>query len=149
MGGGVPVEHSRQMARKLNHAGIANTFIEVPKTGHACRTPALWDETVPWLLEQKRVENPDRITLVVHTLRHNRSHWVAVEQQIHYGEPSTVDARYDRAAAKLLESLDGPPDSDVEATWAIEIERRVREVLEGKAETEEWSVVRERIRKEL
>ncbi len=97
VGGGVPVEHSRQMARKLTEAVIPNTYIEVPKTGHSCRTPELWDQTVPWLLEQKRVAHPDRITLTVHTLRHNRSHWVAVEQQFRYGQASTVDTRHDRA----------------------------------------------------
>ena len=40
----------------------------------------------------------------------------------------------DRAelAGRLIQSLEGPPDQDVEAAWADEIERRIREIDEGK-----------------
>ena len=34
-------------------------------------------------------------------------------------------------ALALIESLDGPPDPDVEEAWRIEIERRVGEVERG------------------
>lgn len=34
----------------------------------------------------------------------------------------------DRLIRDLIEELDAPPDSDVEAAWASEIERRVREM---------------------
>lgn len=36
-------------------------------------------------------------------------------------------------AAGLLASLDGEPESDVEAAWAAEIQRRVERVRSGKA----------------
>jgi pimeloyl-ACP methyl ester carboxylesterase len=100
VGGGVPVEQSRQMDRKLTEAGIPHVYIEIPKTGHNARREALWKETVPWLLRQKRVKEPDRVTLTVHTLRHNRSHWVEVEQQAASGKPSWVEASVERAGKK-------------------------------------------------
>ena len=46
----------------------------------------------------------------------------------------------DRAdlAGLLIESLDGQPDSDVEAAWAAEIQRRVAELDAGTAKTIPW-----------
>lgn len=50
----------------------------------------------------------------------------------------------DRAtlAGLLLESLDPLPDPGVEAAWAREIERRVRELDEGKVQTVSWEEVK-------
>lgn len=96
VGGGVSVEHSRQMDRKLTRLGIPHTYIELPQTGHGARATEQWQQTIPWLLRQRRTIDPDQISLVVHTLRHNRAHWIEVEQQIRYGVSSTVAARIDR-----------------------------------------------------
>jgi predicted amidohydrolase len=93
--GGVPVEHSRQMDRKLTELGIPHIYVEVPKTGHA-DSASLRNETILWLLKQHRVKDPNHVSLVVHTLRHHRSHWVAVEQQRDSGRASTVEARRQR-----------------------------------------------------
>jgi putative addiction module component (TIGR02574 family) len=53
----------------------------------------------------------------------------------------------DRAALAglLLESLDISPDAGVEAAWAEEIERRVKQVETGEAQTVPWEVVRARM----
>lgn len=50
----------------------------------------------------------------------------------------------DRAelAGLLLESLETEPDPAVEAAWAEEIERRVREIESGKVATIPWEQVR-------
>jgi predicted amidohydrolase len=90
--GGVPVEHSRQMDRKLTELKIPHTYVEVAKTGHA-DSASPRNERILWLLKQHRVKDPDRVSLVVHTLRHHRCHWVAVEQQVDSGKASTVEAR--------------------------------------------------------
>lgn len=57
----------------------------------------------------------------------------------------------DRAelAAKLIESLDGNPDTDVDAAWAQEIERRCAAADAGEAVTSDWEVVRCRIEREV
>lgn len=57
----------------------------------------------------------------------------------------------DRAelAAKLIESLDGKTDADVDAAWAEEIERRCAAVDAGKAVTSDWETVRSRIEREI
>jgi putative addiction module component (TIGR02574 family) len=34
-------------------------------------------------------------------------------------------------ALSLIESLDGPPDTDVEEAWRLEIERRVSQIERG------------------
>ena len=45
-------------------------------------------------------------------------------------------------AALLLESLEGEPDADVEAAWAEEIARRVRQLDAGEVQTIPWGQVR-------
>ncbi|HEX7189967.1 MAG TPA: addiction module protein [Thermoanaerobaculia bacterium] len=57
----------------------------------------------------------------------------------------------DRAelAALLLESLDAEPDEGVEAAWAEEIERRVRQIENGEVATIPWQEVRARLHARL
>ena len=45
-------------------------------------------------------------------------------------------------AGLLLESLESEPDEDVEAAWAEEIERRVRQIDSGEVKTIPWEQVR-------
>jgi len=52
-------------------------------------------------------------------------------------------------ASELIASLDESNDSDVEAAWAAEIERRIAEVESGEAETSRWEEARTRIRTKL
>jgi putative addiction module component (TIGR02574 family) len=50
----------------------------------------------------------------------------------------------DRAelAGRILETLQGEPDEDVEAAWAEEIERRIRQLDTGVVKTVPWEEVR-------
>lgn len=48
--------------------------------------------------------------------------------------------------AELLASLDGEPDEDVEAAWAVEIERRARRVLRDGPSGPTWEEVRAELR---
>lgn len=52
-----------------------------------------------------------------------------------------------RLVAELLASMDGPPESDAEAQWATEIERRARRALSGESVGLEWSTVRKKLKK--
>jgi putative addiction module component (TIGR02574 family) len=52
-------------------------------------------------------------------------------------------------ALSLIESLDGPADSDVEEAWAKEIERRVRQLEKGEAKLLPAEDVFARIRRRL
>ena len=49
----------------------------------------------------------------------------------------------DRAglAASLIRSLDDAPDPDADASWAIEIERRIRCIDDGSVELEQLDAV--------
>ncbi len=53
----------------------------------------------------------------------------------------------DRAALAglLLESLDVPADSGVDAAWAQEIERRVREIDAGSVQSIPWETLKTRL----
>ena len=48
-------------------------------------------------------------------------------------------------AGLLLDSLEGAPDDDVEAAWAEEIERRVRQLDSGEVTTIPWEEVRAKL----
>jgi putative addiction module component (TIGR02574 family) len=54
-----------------------------------------------------------------------------------------------RLVEEVLSSLDDPDDRDVEAAWGPELERRSREVAEGRVQTVEWGVAREELLREL
>lgn len=52
-------------------------------------------------------------------------------------------------ASELIASLDQGEDADVEAAWAVEIERRIAEVESGEAKTVSWEEARARIKSTL
>jgi len=54
-----------------------------------------------------------------------------------------------KIAARLLESLDEEAQSDVDAAWAAEIERRCAAVDAGEVRTSDWKDVRARIEREI
>ena len=49
-------------------------------------------------------------------------------------------------ADHLLSSLDGPNQREIDAAWAEEAERRMREIDEGKGELIDGELVMERLR---
>jgi putative addiction module component (TIGR02574 family) len=48
-------------------------------------------------------------------------------------------------AGLLIESLEGPDDSDVESAWAVEAERRWQEIEAGTVETIPWEEVKAKL----
>lgn len=52
-------------------------------------------------------------------------------------------------AAKLLASLDGEPDENVDYVWAAEIERRAERARSGEDPGTPWPDVKERLRRKL
>ncbi|MFO1364411.1 MAG: addiction module protein [Burkholderiales bacterium] len=52
-------------------------------------------------------------------------------------------------ALALIESLDGPPDADVEEAWRVEIERRVGQIDRGEVQPIPGDEVLERLRRRL
>ena len=52
-------------------------------------------------------------------------------------------------AARLLASMDGPPDEDAEAAWSTELTKRARRALAGETQGVDWEQARERIRQRL
>ena len=52
-------------------------------------------------------------------------------------------------AFSLIESLDGPPDADVEEAWRVEVERRVRQIDSGEVQLIPGDEVFARLRRRL
>ncbi len=105
VGGGVPVAHSRQMAELLAERGFPHIYTEVPGTGHDCRTPEIWKQVIPWLLDQRRPSTPEHVSLVSRGLRHNRCYWVEIDQLARCDSPGEVDAR--RLGDRLTVNTEG------------------------------------------
>lgn len=105
VGGGVPVEHSRQMAQLMEERGFSHRYTEVPQTGHNCRQQGIWEEVILWLLDQCKVRDPEHVTLAAHQLRHNRAFWVEIDQLKQYGQRGLVDAGWNRE--RLLVRTEG------------------------------------------
>ncbi|HXH37132.1 MAG TPA: addiction module protein [Thermoanaerobaculia bacterium] len=59
--------------------------------------------------------------------------------------------QHDRAelAARLLESLEQAPYSDVDQAWLEEIERRCASIDAGEAVTSDWNEFRDRVEREI
>lgn len=53
-----------------------------------------------------------------------------------------------RVAEEVLSSLE-EPEEDVAAAWATELERRAREIADGRVQAVDWDTARGRILKEL
>jgi hypothetical protein len=52
-------------------------------------------------------------------------------------------------AVELLASLDGETDSDADAAWNQEIERRARRALDGHSTGADWRLVRDELEQQL
>jgi putative addiction module component (TIGR02574 family) len=55
------------------------------------------------------------------------------------------EAQRAELAGRLLESIHGEPDENVEAAWSEEIERRVRQIDAGEVTTIPWEDVRAKL----
>lgn len=54
-----------------------------------------------------------------------------------------------QVAREIIASIDGAAGEDVEDAWAAEIERRLKDIDEGRVTLEDWGSVRQRIRNRL
>jgi len=105
IGGGVPLEHSRQMVRLLDELGIQHTYTEVPACGHGCMREDTLRAVIPWLCRQTRKANPRKVQLTAHTLRHRRSFWLSIEQFGTYGQSAQANGER-KAEAELVVETD-------------------------------------------
>ena len=85
VGGGVPVELSRQMYSLLKEYQCPVKYTEVPKTGHNCRKEEVLNKVIPWLLDQKKARDVEKIEFATFELRHNRAYWIFIDQLETYG----------------------------------------------------------------
>jgi putative addiction module component (TIGR02574 family) len=55
------------------------------------------------------------------------------------------DAERAELAGALLESLEPPPDTDIDAAWREEIAKRIGQLDSGAVEPIPWEIVRDRL----
>lgn len=102
IGGGVSVEHSRQMASSLESKRFPYIYTEVPCAGHSdSRTPEILAKIVPWLLSKIKLRKPKHVSLTTYSLRHNKSYWIGIEQMEHYGYKASVEAHLSEGGIEI------------------------------------------------
>ncbi|MBM3932819.1 MAG: hypothetical protein FJ319_00690 [SAR202 cluster bacterium] len=149
VGGGVPVEHSRQMSRLLREKGFQHQYTETAKLGHEVPPNPMYEQLILWMLEQNKVRNPRHVALATYQLRHNRSYWVTVDQIERYGRRALVNARLEDGGAVTVSTANvrgfsiGPVGSgrgrvavDGQDMGVLEISKRLTFRINGKS----WSV---------
>ena len=52
-------------------------------------------------------------------------------------------------AVQLIKSVDGPEDENAEIAWAREIEKRAKDAVAGTSSSEEWTAVRDEIKRNI
>lgn len=100
VGGGVPVEQSREMYRLTKAKGFDVRYTEVPKTGHSA-PQEVFEQVVNWLVQQKKERRPRHVSLVTYGLRHNRSYWLSVDQLARSGRRALIDANWTTGALAI------------------------------------------------
>jgi predicted esterase len=130
VGGGVPVEHSRQMASLMGQMGQEYRYTEVPATGHSVRSPELFEKSILWLLKHKKKGHPKRVQHSAYMLRHNRSYWATIEQFGEYGRKATIDAKIESkqsisVSTRNIQAFSLSPEHGLEDGHTIEIDGQV------------------------
>ena len=92
LGGGVPVEHARQMYARMKERGFDVKYTEVPEAGHGVANSELIEQVLVWLVQHRRKRDVEDVSLVTYGLRHNRSRWVQVDEIETYGERAEIHA---------------------------------------------------------
>ena len=96
IGGGVPVEHSRRMTRLLADHGCPHKYTEIAGAGHSYqdKAPNITEESLLWLIKQRKERAPEHVKFATYTLRHSKSYWVIIEQFDRYGKRGMLDAEF-------------------------------------------------------
>lgn len=152
IGGGVPVEHSRRMAKLLANNGCVFKYSELKGEGHnfSSAVKGILDESLLWLIRQKKERAPEHVKLATYTLRHNKSYWITIDQLDHYGKRAMVDAEFiepgrlnirteniktfslgpvqNRAAVKVR--VEGKPFSELDLSRTVTFRRNDADVWE-------------------
>lgn len=127
VGGGVPVEHSRQMARLMGDAGYTCRYTEAPKTGHhfPLEDSDFWREILGWLLQCRKERGPGRVSLAGYSLRHHSSYWLSLQQLDRYGERALLEAEIEGdaltvTAGNVRQFAVGPLPKDEPVTLVVD-----------------------------
>ena len=103
LGGGVPVQHARNMSRDLKGLGIEHRYWEVPECGHRSLREDTMQEVIPWLARQVRRNRPEYVDLTAHTLRHSKSHYLQLLGFEVYGSAAHARADLKKEAIEVTE----------------------------------------------
>jgi len=152
VGGGVSVEHSRQMHKRLTENRFRSRYTEVPQKGHSFLDDQLLASAIRWLLDQKKQSNPDHLRFSTWSLRHNNSYWMEIDQFERYGQRASVDARITDSGALLVKianvralslgPIAGKPQADVqiEEQSFADVDMQQRQSFERADESGIWNL---------
>jgi len=88
----VPVENSRNMARRLRELGCPGEYREFPNIGHWGFPQSFYEERWEWMTSQRRQPSPPRIRYRTASLRHDGAWWARITRFQRPLEFAEIDA---------------------------------------------------------
>ena len=90
----IPPDQSDEMVRRLRVLSYPIDYTKVPGEGHYVYWgPKVYDTTMKWFVQHRRVQWPKRIVYKTYSLRYDTAHWATIEQFLQWGEPAFIEAR--------------------------------------------------------
>ncbi len=129
-GGGVSVEHSRVMARRLKELDIPFRYDELPGVEHNVGREQQ-RKSERWLLDHRRNPNPPAVSLQTSSLRFPRAYWVEVEGLREHFRESRIEARCE--GARLTVRTEGITDFALTTGGAVPRSGRLACEIDGQA----------------
>jgi|GEM_PF-1339717 len=88
----VPIEQSRQMAKRLTELGYEINFVEHPEAAHGGFPPAMDYEIYDWFENRQRNPNPQKVIYKSASLKHASAYWVSIHRFIDLLKFATIEA---------------------------------------------------------
>jgi pimeloyl-ACP methyl ester carboxylesterase len=129
----VDINYSRYLVRLLQRWDYDIRYIEVPGRGH--EDLGIWDTTIPWMLQHKRVSAPRHVRVRAGDLRTASAYWVKVDQRIDPREFIVVDAEALQGNIIQVDSKNACELSLTPDKILIDYSKPIRIVWNGKLST--------------
>jgi len=81
-----------RIAPRLQELGYDATLEIVPRSPHNA-VPQTAERVFEWVVQRRRVRNPDHVSLRAYTPIHGRAYWVEIRKIAQPGRPASVEAR--------------------------------------------------------
>ncbi len=88
----IPTDQSDEMVSRQGVLGHPIDYTRVPNEGHYVYLgPKVYDSTIEWFGDHRRVQWPKRIVYKTYSLRYDTAYWATIEQLEQWGKPAYIE----------------------------------------------------------